>query len=214
LKEELIEKAISEIENPTFENTKQYLKVYSIEFENYKPKIERIDFESFEYTNAVYFPIKDELFFLVVYLSKENNEIIQVGTENGTQIYLNATSEILDFNQLSEIIKLKQLTGWSFNDLRPNGKSKYTFSCIKFEPHKSQAYELESKLKLLLTELEKDIDGILNLSKKANVIISVCVNQYISGNKGIHLDNKIISRLNKLNLGIDIDQYIYGKEIN
>lgn len=189
------------------------MKIYSIKLEKETPKIERVDFTSYIDTNAVYFPIKEDFFFLVVYFSKDNNEIINVDTENATRVYLKVTSEVLDFDHLSELTILRPLTGWSNNDLRPSGKSKYDFSCMKFEPIKSQAYQLESKLELLLTSLEQDFDGVINLTKKGNAIISVCLNQCISGNKGIHLDDKIISRMNKLNLGIDIDQYVYGKEL-
>ena len=213
MKNEIILKAIAEIGNPTFETTKQYLEVHSVELENGKPKVERIDYESFETTNAVYFPIKDELFFLVVYLNKENNDINGVGTENGNRIYLTATSENLSFEELSKLIKLRPLTGWSKNDLRKNGKSRHTFSRISFEPTKSQAYELEPKLQILLTELEKDADGIKNLTKKADTYISVCSNLYIDGNKGIVFDQRTIKRMNDLNLGIGIDQYVFGNEL-
>tara|TARA_R110002072_G_scaffold14272_3_gene59492 strand:- start:60798 stop:61448 length:651 start_codon:yes stop_codon:yes gene_type:complete len=214
LKEELIKIAISEIENPTFETTKQYLEVHSVELKNGKPKIERIDYESFDTTNAVYFPIQNELFFLVVYLNKEDNEINGIGTENGHKVYLTATSEYLTYKELSELTKLRPLTGWSKNDLRKNGKSKYTFSRISFEPTKSQAYELEQKLKILLTELEKDKNGIKKLTEKAETYISVCSNLYVDGNKGIVFDEEIIKRMSELNLGIGIDQYVFGNELN
>ncbi len=213
MKEELIKKAISEIENPTFETTKQYLEVHSVELENNRPKVERIDLESFDTTNAVYFPVQDELFFLVVYLNKNNGEINGVGTENGHRVYLTATSEHLTHNELSDLTNLHPLTGWSKNDLRKNGKSKHTFSRISFEPTKSQAYELEQKLKILLTELEKDKNGVKKLTEKAETYISVCSNLYIDGNKGIVFDEAIIKRMSNLNLGIGIDQYVYGNEL-
>jgi hypothetical protein len=213
LKNELIAKAISEIEKPTFGTTKQYLEVHNVEMENGKPKVERVDFESFEETNVVYFPIEDELFFLSVYFSKENNEITNVGTENGNQVVLTAVSENLTFEQLAELTKLNGLSGWSINDDRKIGKGKYTFSRLTFEPIRSRAYDLEIKLKLLLTELEKDRNGIKSLAENADVIISVHNQMYISGNKGIHLDVGTINRLDKLNLGIDIDQYIFGNEL-
>jgi hypothetical protein len=213
LKNELIAKAISEIEKPTFGTTKQYLEVHNVEMENGKPKVERVDFESFEETNVVYFPIEDELFFLSVYFSKENNEITNVGTENGNQVVLTAVSENLTFEQLAELTKLNGLSGWSINDDRKIGKGKYTFSRLTFEPIRSRAYDLETKLKLLLTELEKDRNGIKSLAENADVIISVHNQMYISGNKGIHLDVGTINRLDKLNLGIDIDQYIFGNEL-
>tara|TARA_B100000780_G_scaffold78540_1_gene53270 strand:+ start:585 stop:803 length:219 start_codon:yes stop_codon:yes gene_type:complete len=33
------------------------------------------------------------------------------------------------------------------------------------------------------------------------------------GNKALNFDSEIINRLSKLNLGIDINQYVYGKEL-
>ena len=54
----------------------------------------------------------------LIYFSKENNEITNVGTESGTQVYLTATSDNLTFEQLSELTKLNGLTGWSVHDNR------------------------------------------------------------------------------------------------
>lgn len=45
------------------------------------------------------------------------------------------------------------------------------------------------------------------------MILSVCKYQYISGNAGISFDNKLIRRMNNLNLGIEIDTYIVGNAI-
>lgn len=213
MKTEIIKKAISELERPTFGTTEQYLAVHSIEVENGIPRIERIDCESFPKSTAVYFSVKDEPFFLCVYISKETNEITNVGTENGIQVYLTATSENLTFAELSEIIKLKGLTGWSVNELRAKGKGKYNFSRLSFEPIKSRAYDLESKLRLLLTELETDLSGIKELAEKANTYISIHCQQYIDGNKGIHLDRETIDRISKLSLSVDFDQYIFGTEL-
>jgi hypothetical protein len=213
LKSELIEKAISELEAPTLQVTEQYLEVLHLEQKKGKPKIERVDSESFPELNVIYFAIKDEPFFLSVYISKETNEITNVGTENAIQVYLTATSENLTYEELSELIKFKDLTGWSVNELRPKGKSRYNFSRLSYEPIKSRAYDLESKLKLLLTDLETDLSGVKKLVEKADTYISIHCQQYIDGNKGIRLDRETIERISKLNLAIDFDQYVFGNEL-
>ena len=213
MENELIRKAISEIEKPTFETTKQYLEVLNVELENGKPKVERVDLENFEDVNIIYFPIQDKPFFLTVHFGKENNEILGVGTENGNQVYFTATSENLTFEQLSELTKLRGLSGWSVNDDRKIGKGKYNFNRLSFEPIKSRAYDLDVKLKLLLTELEKDADGIKKLTVTSDAGISIHHQQYIDGNNGINFDIETINRLSKLNLGIDIDQYVFGNEL-
>jgi hypothetical protein len=210
LKDILIKLAIAEIENPTFETTRQYLEVHSVEMENGKPKVERVDLESFDDVQTVYFAIQDEPFFLTINFKKANYEILGVGTENGNQVYLTSTSKNLTFKQLSEITKLDGVFGWSINEERKVGKGNYKFSRLSFEPIKSRAYDLETKLNLLLTELEKDVEGIINLTKKAETIISIHHQQYVSGNLGININIETINRLQNLNLGIDIDQYIHG----
>lgn len=195
------------------ETTKQFLEVHSVQLENGKPNVERVDLESFDNVNMVYFPIQDEPFFLTVYFEKENNKLRGVGTENGNQVYLTATSENLTFEQLSGIVKLNGVSGWSVNQDRKNGKGKYTFSRLSYEPIKSRAYDLKVKLKLLLNDLEKEADGIRKLTEMADAIISIHHQQYVDGNKGIYFEAGIINRVSKLNLGIDIDQYVYGNEL-
>ena len=213
MKNELISKAISEIENPTFETTKQYLEVHTVQLENGKPKVERVDLESFEDSSVVYFPIQDEPFFLTVYFEKGNNKLRGAGTENGNQVYLTATSKNLTFEQLSGIVKLNGVSGWSVNEDRKTGKGKYTFSRLSYEPIKSRAYDLEVKLKLLLNDLEKDAGGIRKLTEMSDAIISIHHQQYIDGNNGIYLNAGTINRISKLNLGIEIDQYVYGNKL-
>lgn len=209
-----IDKATDEILNPEFAVTKQYLEVNEVAFENGKPKVERIDINYGDNLVAVYFPFKDERFFLQVNLTKSPDiKVDFVFTENGNRVYFTATSEGLTQEELSANFPFKPLTGWSKGDYKKNGKTKYKFSRISFEPFESEACDLERQLELLLTELEKDSETVKQLTQKATAYISVCRHQYISGNAGIHFDNKTIQRLAKLNLSVDIDTYIVGNAI-
>ena len=209
-----IDRATEEILNPQFAVTKQYLEVSEVECENGKPKVERVDMNYGDNLVAVYFPFKDERYFLQVNLTKGPEiKVDFVFTENGNRVYFTATSEDLTQEELSANLPFKPLTGWSKGDYRKNGKSQYKFSRISFEPFESEACDLERQLELLLTELEKDSESVRQLTQKAAAYISVCRHQYISGNAGIHFDNKTIERLAKLNLSVDIDTYIVGNAI-
>ncbi len=212
---EYIDLAIEELENPTFEVTKQYLEVCEIELENDKPKIARIDSKSTEDLVYIYFHVKDEDYFIVVSIEQSPHiKLYSVFTENSHSVYLTATSENLTFDELADIIKgVEPIEGWSKNDSKKSGNQRYKFSRLKFEPIKNTAYDLDEKLSLLLDDLEKYKESILELSKVADISISVCKYQYVSGNAGIHFDNKTIKRLNDLNLSIDIDTTIIGNEI-
>ncbi len=210
-----IDKAIEEILHPKFETTKQYLAVCEIAMAHGKPKVARVSENYFENEVAVYIEVKNERYFIEIHLTKEPKIEVQfVSTESGHRVYLTATSEELTFNELSKFInKFEPITGWSKGDFRNNGKSQYDFSRICFEPIKNEAFGLDEKLELLLNELEKDVEGVQKLSENSTAIISVCRHQYISGNAGITFEIETINRLKKLNIGIDIDCYIIGNEI-
>lgn len=209
-----IYKAIEEILNPTFAETKEYLKVNEVEFENGKPKVERVDLDYADNLAVVYFPFKDERYFLQINLVKTPEiKVYYVHTESGHKTYLTATSEDLTFENLSKNLTFKPLTGWSKGEFRKNGKFQYTFSRLIFEPFASEAYQLEKQLELLLTELEKQSENVRQLAEKATTCISVCKHQYISGNAGLCLGIDIIRRLAKLNLSLEIDTYIVGNPI-
>ena len=209
-----IDLAIDEILNPKFETTKQYLEVCELEYQNGKPKIARINKEYFEDKVAIYFQVKDEKYFIEVHLtSKPKIEVDFVWTESGHKVYLTATSKTKSFQELSSYINLSPLKGWSIGE-RENFKGKdHDFSRISYEPIENLAYGLDEKLELLLKDLEKNAEGVIELTKNAYTCIAVCKYQYISGNAGIGFQIETINRLNKLNLGIDIDTYIYGNAI-
>lgn len=202
---EYIPKAINEVLYPTFATTKQYLEVHNIVFDNWKPKVVRINYDFYDDLVSVYFPIEWEQFFLEIHLTKEPKiEIHWVWIESWHKIYMLAISEKVNFEELSSFLNIKELEWW---------KNKRWYNILTYEPIKDLAYWLDEKLDLLLTELEKDKNGIKKLSKKADIIISVCRYQYISWNMWINFDLKIINRLNNLNLGIDIDTYIGWNKI-
>jgi hypothetical protein len=184
-----IDKAIEEILNPVFAVTKQYLEVSEVAIENGKPKVERVDLYYGENLVAVYFPIKDERYFLQINLETTPEiRVYFIHTENGNRTYLTATSDTLTFEQLSEGLPFRPLTGWSKGDFKKNFKSPYKFSRVSFEPFTSEAYDMNRQLKLLLTELEKNTESVKQLTEKASTYISICKHQYIDGNAGVYFD--------------------------
>lgn len=209
-----IDKAIAEILNPQFAVTKQYLQVNEVEYEDGLPKVERIDLDYEDNLVAVYFPFKNERYFLQVNVRKVPEiEVDFVYTENGNNAYLTATSDTLNFDELCEGLSFEPLCGWSKGDFRKNGKSQYKFSRVSYDPFTSKAYDMERQLRLLLTELEKNAESVKLLAERAEAYISVCKHQYISGNAGICFDAELIKRLANLNLSVDIDTYIVGNPI-
>jgi hypothetical protein len=208
----IVEKAIEEIQNKTYGSTEQILNVHEVVYVNNKPEVLRVDTEGNDGTVVVYFPIKDERFYLAIYLETEPDIAVKsVGTENYNSVYLRATSGDMNFEQLSKLTRLDSTRGWSKGDQRRSNSTFYNFSAICFEPN-PEPDTFEDKLRKLLDFLEEDKDGILKLAHKANGYIQV-VTAFYNGNTmlgGHHLDKDIIKRLSSLNLEIDFDLYAEG----
>jgi len=206
--------AVQELRQPTFEVTKQYLQVMDVELENEDPRVARVDLDHTSESVAVYFYIKEERFFIVVNLSKEDTPKVEwVWMESGHRVYLTATSEALEYEELSSYLPYDFLTGWSKGDLHKSSKREYKFTRVSYEPNVNEAYGLEEKLLELLIDIERSSGDIHKLVKNSEASISVCRHQYISANAGIHLDLDILHRLSSLNLELDVDTYITGSEI-
>lgn len=209
--EAYINRAIQELLHPSLEVTMQHLEVLQPEMKEGFPVVARVNSRLSENLALVYFAIQDERFFLVVNVEKGDDLTIHsIWVESGHRVYLTATSEDYDLARLSAFLNLPGLDGWSKGEPRRNGRSRHSFSRVCFEPNTNEAYDLEEKLIELLTALEKDAEGVVQLSKEAIAYISVVRHQYVSGNAGIHLEQETISRLSKLNLSLDIDTYIVG----
>lgn len=212
--QQYIDIAIEELLNPELEATKQYLEVCELEYEDGKPKVSRVDRNLVEQWVDVYFRVKVARYYIVVNLTTAPEiEVYSVWTESGHRVYLTAVSKKLTFDELASFMQLTPLEGWSIGERKQFKGNKNDFSRINYEPIKNEAYGLNEKLDLLLDELETDIEGVVELTKNAHAYISVCRYQYIGANAGIKLAIQTINRLNKLNLGIDIDTYIVGNRI-
>jgi hypothetical protein len=208
----IIEKAIEEIEAKSCGVTEQFLKIHELVYENDRPKVARVDRESEDGTAIVYFPVKDQKFYLAVYVDTEPEVSVRhVNTEPSNSVYFKAISEVYTLEELAEMTKLKPTGGRNKGDKR-GGSASWRHSSIFFEPN-PEADEFEDKLKKLLNFLEQDKDGVATLVNKANGHIQVASSFY-NGNTmlgGHHLNRDVIRRMANLNLAIDFDLYADGK---
>lgn len=208
---DILEKALSEIENKHFAATEQFLEVHDLVFEDNKPKIERLDTESEDGTAIVYLPIKGEKFFLAIYLDTIPTAKVRcIGTEPYNSVRFVASSENLDLKELSEMTTLKYSTGKNKGDKRGQ-YGIWNYSSISFEPNQ-EPDAFEDKLKKLLDYLEQDKHGISNLIEKGDGYIQVAIEFHNANTMlgGPHLNLESIKRLGKLNLAIDFDLYVGG----
>lgn len=208
----LIQKAIEEIENREFGTTKQLLEIHDVTYEGNKPKVEKIEIDDEKGTAIVYFPITAQKFHLAIYLKiKPEISVNWVEIEPNYSVYFRATSEVLDYRELCVMTTLTPSNGWNKGDKRKLGGLSYKFSCMELLVN-DNPNTFETKLKTLLDLLEQDKEGIINLGNNANGHIQVIIN-FHNGNTmlgGPMIDKNTIKRISALNLEIDFDLYAEG----
>jgi hypothetical protein len=208
----IIERAIDELQSRRFGTTGQLLEIHEVVYVDNKPQVLRVDTEATDGTAVVYFPIRDEKFYLAVWLDTVPDVSVRaVGTDNFNAVYLKVISDNLSYQELSSLTALKPTRGWSKGDPRKSGKSVYNFSALHFEPN-PEPDEFEDKLRKLLDFLEQDKEGMMKLTEKASVQVQIAT-IFHNGNTmlgGHHLDREIIKRLTALNLEVDFDLYAEG----
>jgi hypothetical protein len=207
-----IQKAIEELKTPSLGVTEQILKIHEVVYEDGVPKVLRVDREREDGTVIVYFQVKEEKFYLAIYLDSQPQIALRwVDTESYTTIYCRATSESLSYVELAALTKLKPTSGWNKGDLKKHGKSAYNFSAIHYELNPGPD-EWKDKLNKLLDMLEQDQDGVRALADNASGYIQVQIT-YHNGNGligGPHISRDALKRMAALNLAIDFDQYLGG----
>src|ERR1700742_318484 len=155
---EIVKIASAEVESKTWGTTQQFLEIHELTYEGDKLIVSRVDNDKNDGKAIVYFPVKGEKFYLAISVRTcPVPEIIGVGTEPHHSIYFRATSEVLSFEELSQLTALKPTEGWNKGDKRKYGNSQYSFSCIEFMPNR-EPDEFEAKLNKLFDFLEKDKD--------------------------------------------------------
>jgi hypothetical protein len=214
MKTKITEIIIEELLNPTFEMTRQFLKILEINQINNIPQIAKIERIQNENKVIAYVEVKNESFYLEFYFDTSDNiEITSVDTAPFIGIRYMPTSEELSLDKLLNLTTLKPTEKISKGDFFSNGKFEYTYNGLVFETYPEPG-NIDSKLNYLLDFFESDITGIRELSEQTNCKdLFITIVYHIGNNNftGLFLDNQIIERLSKLGLGLTFDIYASGK---
>ncbi|MFZ1515920.1 MAG: DUF4279 domain-containing protein [Saprospiraceae bacterium] len=204
-----------ELLNPTFEMTRQYLKILEVKYEDDKPKITKIDFDKNQNRATAYVEVKNESFYLeFVFDTTDTICLTGLDTIPFVGISFMPTSEKLTTDELLKITSIKPTKTITKGDLFSNGKFEYTYNGLEFESF-SEPGRLERKLKYLLDILETDIEGIRQLSIQTSTkdIFITIVYHFGNGNfTGLYLDNEILNRVTRLGLELTFDIYATGEK--
>ncbi len=108
---------------------------------------------------VAYLPVLNEKFYFVISIqSNPAPKIVGIGTEYYNDILFQASSESLDFDELSALITLKPTGGWRKGDLKHTGNATHKYTLIRFNPY-PEPDEFEDKLKKLLDYLVPTLSG-------------------------------------------------------
>jgi Domain of unknown function (DUF4279) len=210
----LIDIAIDEIESKTWGVTQQFLDIHQVVYVDAKPKVERVDCEKEDGTSIVYFPIKDQKFYLAICLETIPEVLVNgIYIEPYVSVCFSASSETIDLDMLADMTTLKATSTWKKGDLkRDGGTVQHRVNRFRIEPNPGPD-EFEDKMKLLLDLLETDKSGVMELVEKAAGYVQVAM-EFHNGNTmlgGPNISKEIIARMAALNLEIDFDLYVGGK---
>lgn len=204
-----------ELLNPTFEMTRQYLKILEVEYEDNKPKIAKIDFDENHNQATAFIEVKNEGFYLeFVFDTTDNIQLTGVDTLPFVRVCFMPTSEKLTTDELLKVSSIKPTNTITKGDFFSNGKFEYTYNGLEFETF-SEPGRIERKLDYLLGILETDIEGIKELSRQTSTkdIFVTIIYHIGNGNfTGLYIDNEIINRLSRLGLELTFDIYATGKK--
>ncbi len=195
--------ADNELTNPSQEDTGCFLKTNKIATKN-----GQFTYDRYEIANGwinFYYKIEDEPYFFCVQVNLEDYSI-SVSPVSYNHCFFSAVSNDSTLKEMAALTNLKHTSGWSKGDLRRDGRTTHTFSCIDFELLKHDSYFFaDEPIELILMELEKDIEGILALGRVADTRIVVWHRRYITSNGGMSMSRELVKRLADLNLRVDID---------
>ena len=204
--DKLAQCALEEVERRNWGVTGQFLEIHELLYEGNTPKIARIDTERPDGTAIVYLPVKDENFYLAIYLKLTPAiEVSGVWIESENTVYFQASSETLSVEELCVLTSLEPTARKKKGVLKTSGRGINKTSSIRFEPN-PEPDEFEDKLKKLLDFLESDAKGVNQLVEQANGYIHAVIDAH-NGNGiigGPNINKTTIKRMAALNLAIDI----------
>lgn len=209
----IIDAAREEIALKQCGTTKQLLEIHEVVYQDDKPKVLRVDVERKDGIAIVYFPIKDEKFYLAAYVDTTRDKLEAIcNTEAYHSVSFKAFSDTLSLEEISSLTKLATTKGWTKGGQRLYKSSlPAKDSCAIFEPN-PEPDEFEDKIAKLFDYLETDIEGVTAIVEKADGYIQVA-SIFHNGNTmlgGHRLSNEIIRRASLLNLEIGFDLYAKG----
>jgi hypothetical protein len=217
-KNRIAQVALEEIENPTFELTKQYLEANILKMKGNIPHIEDVIISEDKLSAEVYFPVLDEPFYFVIYFDLEPEiEVRFMSMSAGNRVELFVCSDSVELDEFIGLLKISPKERWK------KGQSKIINGLKNCPPHIDNGFiyapidrtvgEVECKLDYLLSELLPYKDVVRELEKVAEVEIQITYFGYKDEMWGINLKPHTIQMISEIGVSLDIDLYASGNDL-
>ncbi|NGZ74563.1 DUF4279 domain-containing protein [Saccharibacillus alkalitolerans] len=206
--------ALREASEQSLAVSRQLLGHQELERENGVPVIAGILEEPGERVAAVYFPVKEERYFFVVYVDTEPEVSLRfAGMDSGSRVYCRIVSETLDLPELLRLIPLEPNKTWQKGTrVSERSEALRSFSGMAIEPDRRLYIEAERKLERLLEVLETRASAF-PLSGDSTAHVQIAYYGYKEQMGGVHLSTALMSRLAALGLELDLDLYAGGPDL-
>lgn len=207
--EEIQQLVAQELKRPQLGVTKQFLAIHQVSYLDGQPLLKSV-VQTPDGGQRAYVAVEGERFYLSMYFGPKTEQIEEVDTEPYHDIWLRATSETLEPEELATLTTLTRA-----RQLRKGDKR---FGALRWEHHLLdfrlylQPDLFEHMLTRFLDYLEQDTNGIRALATQAECCIRVA--SYFHRNYrnlgGHYLDAATLRRISNLHLSIDFDLYAKG----
>jgi hypothetical protein len=212
--EEIKSMAIEEVQNPTFQLTKQFLGANKLIYVDGLPVIEDVIIRESECSAEVYFPVCGEDYYFVIYMTLNQQISVHfMSMSAGNRVYLNVSSEELELDELINIFGVQPTTTRAKGSKRKFGSMTYDHNGFEFEPILKKTIEVEDKLKILIDALMPSREKLQQLPSSISHCIEISYYGYKDQMWGIHFDSELIKSIADLGMAVDIDLYANGSDL-
>jgi hypothetical protein len=192
--------------------TRQYLQVLQIERQNGLPEIVSIRRDGENY--VAYVKVKDHSFYMAFTIDCDNGDVMFVDSSPQVLIHYSVRSDTVSVEQLKQLTHLSPTNMMKKGDSYLLGLHKkiYEYNGLEFSCS-GEPGEVDEKLRLFLSYLSSDADGIKSLVQETGenkVWITVIYHIGTGMFSGLFLTTDNIKSLANLDLEVVVDLYAVG----
>jgi Domain of unknown function (DUF4279) len=196
--------------------TQQILAVNSVVTEDGQPRVARVSETTSPGRLAVWFPLHDQAYFLVVFVEsdRDGNPVLSGSCWHArVRVWLAIHSADVPPSEVTARTGLSPTEEHERGDLvRVSSKARYKSHIWQLEPQREVPGTVDEKLSLLLRQARPAAQAIAGLRPSCDVEVGIVYDGWGGAGQfgGWHVDGASLQGLAELGADIDIDMYALG----